>query len=262
MNRQIQLLLVKNICEMTRQTILNWLDELEIPYCDTNNIKDLRGQLYNNVFHQLFNTMEPSDISNLFDKLGLVQVKSSRRLSTLSGFFKKNPDKKMNILKLMSGDNRGAVDGMMVSVNNSGLSSGGLKLVNPSDNSCFVNVAVNSLVTNSEIKKRLMSSPDKTLLIAELRRLVVNCQTVCSSAQVRSLVSHHYISTQGAALRPEKFDDRGQHDVAIFYLALLNCLGGSLDDLVSQELEETIVCCSPVCRAPPTKQVLKLFNLK
>ena len=69
MNQQLQLLLEKNISEMTRQTILNWLDELEISYSDDGNITQLRDILYKNIFHQLFSAMEPSCINNLFDKL-------------------------------------------------------------------------------------------------------------------------------------------------------------------------------------------------
>ena len=38
MNQQLQLLLEKNISEMTRQNIINWLDELKISYCDESKI--------------------------------------------------------------------------------------------------------------------------------------------------------------------------------------------------------------------------------
>ena len=151
MNQQLQLLLEKNISEMTRQTILNWLDELEISYSDDGNITQLRDILYKNIFHQLFSAMEPSNISNLFDKLGLVQVKPSRRLSTLSTHFRTNPSNRMNILKLMSGsgDCHDKGDSRMVSVNNSGHSCDGLRFLNPSDNSCFVNASHTASLCNN-----------------------------------------------------------------------------------------------------------------
>ena len=258
MNQQLQLLLEKNISEMTRQNIINWLDELKISYCDESKINHLREILYKNIFHQLFSAMEPSNISNLFAKLGLVQVKPSRRLSTLSTHFRTNPSNRMNILKLMSGsgDCHDKGDSRMVSVNNSGHSYDGLRFFNPSDNSCFVNASVISLLTNCKIKKRLMSCHAETPLITELKRLV-NCQTLSSSAKVRYLVSAYYLSTQVTALHPEKFDDCRQHDVAEFYLALLNCLGNSFSDLVCHKLEETLECSNPMCKAPATRQVIK-----